>query len=90
MPHIDRDDAIKIANKLDASISERSKHTIAKLSHDGRIVAQFGIQRGTKNRGHSYIPGQIFVSRKEASELADCTLSRADWIAILRTKGLLK
>jgi hypothetical protein len=88
MPNINKEHAESIAKKLAAECVDGAKHTLVKIHHNGRLVAQFGIQRGSKKDAlHSYIPGQIFVSKKECLGLAVCTLSRDEWVAILQDKG---
>ncbi len=66
------------------------RHEIAQVFHKGRMVASFGIRRGSrKDQGHDHIPGQIFVSRQQAKLLGECPMLREEWIEVLREKGLL-
>ncbi len=89
MALITKELALRIARKLDAEIVGRNKpHDIALVRHQGKLVAQFGIRRGSsKNTGHDHIPGQIFVSPRDARLLGQCPLSREEWIRIVSEKG---
>jgi hypothetical protein len=77
-----------IAQKLEAEITDGRKHAIAKIRCNGVYVGQFGIRRGT-NLGHDYIPRQIFVTTRQALELARCTIYKEDYIALLTAQGRL-
>ena len=86
--NITKEHAEKIAGKLEAVIKEGAKHDLAKIYHNNKKVAQYGIQRGSKkDASHSYIPGQIFVSKKDCLLLAQCPLSRDEWVEKLKEKG---
>ncbi len=90
MPRLVTDHAKRIASKLEAEVEARSKHDIAKIFVDGVLVASFGIRRGSsKDLPHDYIPGQIFVSSADALRLAQCPMSRTEWIEKAREKGKL-
>ena len=80
--------ALIIANKLQAEISEGSKHTSVVVRINGTYVGRFGIRRN-RNVGHDYIPRQIYVTMKEALGLARCSLYRADYERILKERGKL-
>ena len=89
MAVITKELALKIVKKLKAKVVKRAKpHDIALIEHEGRIIAQFGIRRGSKkNSGHDHIPEQIFLRSRQAKELGQCPLSREDWIKIITEKG---
>ncbi len=88
--NITKEHAEKIAEKLEAAIEKGAKHDLAKIYYKNRKVAQYGIQRGSKKDAlHSYIPGQIFVSKRDCLLLAQCPLTRDGWIEILKGKGLI-
>ena len=80
--------ALIIANKLQAEISEGSKHTNVVVRIDGTYIGRFGIRRNS-NVGHDYIPRQIHMTMKEALGLARCSLYRADYERILKERGKL-
>ena len=82
------DSALMIANKLQAEISEGSKHTNVVVRIEGTYIGRFGIRRNRKV-GHDYIPRQIYVTMKEALGLARCSLYRADYERILKERGKL-
>ncbi len=90
MANITKELAIQIAKKLKVKMVSRKAHDIAVVEHKGRMIAQFGIRRGSrKDMGHDHIPSQIYVSARDARLLGECPLSRSDWIKIVTEKGRL-
>lgn len=92
MPNITKELALKIASKLEADIRKRRNktHDIALIYFDEKLIAQFGIRRGSKkDLGHDHIPSQVFLSPNQTKQLGRCPLLREDWINILREKGRL-
>jgi len=91
MAIITKELALEIVKKLKAKVVKRAKaHDIALIEHEGRIIAQFGIRRGSKkDLGHDHIPEQIFLRPKQAKELGQCPLSGEDWIRIITEKGMV-
>ena len=88
MANITKELAIQIAKKLKAEMVKRKAHDIAVVEHEGKMIAQFGIRRGSrKSMGHDHIPAQIYVSARDARLLGECPLSRDDWIEIITDKG---
>jgi hypothetical protein len=75
-------EAEQIAAKLDASVEQGRNHARAVVRWNGKFIAQFGIRRG-KNVGHDYIPKQIFITMRQARDLARCPLSRQGYFEIL-------
>jgi hypothetical protein len=85
-----RDHAEKIAAKLKARRHPGSKHEIAVLEYEGKVIAQFGIRRGSrKDQGHDFIPGRIHLNRHDTLSLAQCTFSYEDWIQRMKDKGVI-
>ena len=82
-------DARAIATKLKAEIQKNRKHDQAIVRYDGRIVARYGIRRASQEVGHGYIPGQLHISRQQALALAQCSLDRDGYFALLREQDLL-
>jgi hypothetical protein len=80
--------ARKIADKLEAEVSEGRRHTNVVVRIDGTYIGRFGIRRN-RNVGHDYIPRQICMTMKEAFGLARCSLYRADYERILKERGKL-
>jgi len=75
--------------KLKAVVQSGRLHDIAKIYHEGRLVAQYGIRRGSdRNMLHNYIASQLHVSQREAYLLGKCPMSREEWLDIMRSKGL--
>jgi hypothetical protein len=75
-------EAVAIANKLNAEIKEGRKHARAIIRWNEKYIASFGIRRGT-DVGHDYIPKQIFISARQALDLARCPLSKQGYFDIL-------
>jgi hypothetical protein len=75
-------EAEQIAKKLDAELKDGRKHIRATIRWNGKCIASFGIRRGT-NLGHDFIPKQIFVSARQALDLAKCPLSKQGYFEIL-------
>jgi hypothetical protein len=81
-----------IARKLKAVIQSKkgSAHDLACVYYKGRLVAQFGIRRGSKkNLGHDHIPAAIHLAKRQAKLLGQCPMSEDDWLEVMREKELL-
>ena len=76
-----------IAGKLDCVLSEGRKHRLAELYVNDKVVAIFGIRRGSRDESHDFIPKQLHLKQKECWELHDCALSKEQYLEILREKG---
>ena len=89
MAVITKELALKIVKKLKAKVVTRAKpHDIALVNHEGKMVASFGIRRGSrKDQGHDHIPHQIFLRPRQARKLGLCPMSREEWISIITEKG---
>ena len=69
-----------------------SHHIYAWLEHDGKVVARTKRSRASGNRdlpAEHKIRGQLKLSRDQFREAEVCILSKADYIDILREKGVL-
>ena len=83
--------AEKIVRKLGA-VRQHSggAHDIFGVIHEGVLIASFGVRRGSeKDKGHDHIPNDLHVGPGFAKAFAQCSKSKADWLNIMRTKGLL-
>lgn len=91
MGKLDKDDAYAIAKKLGASISESNgAHDEADVYHDGKLIASFGIRRGSrKGQGHDHICDELNISRRRCKNLAQCVMSREEWIEEMKQNGYL-
>ena len=92
MANITRDHALKIVKKLDArrekSISKQ--HDVYVVSDGGKLLALFGIRRcSRRDTAHGHIPSQLHVSPHQARLLAQCPMSRDDWLNLMEEKGFL-
>lgn len=88
---ITRELADKIVKKLGAQVEARPRkaHDLAHVRVDGKIVALFGLRRGSsKEAGHDHIPDALHVSPRDAKLLGQCPMSRDEWVEKLRAKGL--
>lgn len=84
--------ARKIVRKLGATVDERKNrpHDLACVWVEGKLVATFGLRRGSnKEQGHDHVPDALYVSPREAKLLAQCPMSRDEWIQKLREKNLI-
>jgi hypothetical protein len=81
--------ALIIAKKLGAEIAKKANnHDIAKVFHNGKFIAKFGIRRGSrKDQGHGHIPRELKTSPHICKEMADCRIQRDEWLQILRDNG---
>ena len=89
MSVITKDLALAIVKKLKAQIvTGRKAHDIALVRHEGKLIATFGIRRGSKkDQGHDHIPSAIFVRTGQAKLLGECPMSRDEWLEVLRSKS---
>lgn len=83
--------AEKMIRKLGAVRQQTGKaHDIYGVVHDGVLIASFGLRRGSeKDKGHDHIPNDLHVGPGFAKAFAQCTKSKADWLSVMRAKGLL-
>ena len=83
-------DGLKIAKKLGAqSTKVKTRHDCFVIVIDNVLVGNYGISRSSRERGHNYIAKQIGISPRQARCLSLCSLSREDYVAIIRDQGLL-
>ena len=87
---VTKEHAVKIAKKLKAGILEEKAHSYAEIFHDGKLIARFGIRRGSeKDKGHDHVQKDLHVNGHQARLLAACPLSREDWLDIMKKKSLV-
>lgn len=89
---ITKEMALKIVKKLKAkNISRKSSaHDEYGLEHDGRIVVVLGIRRGSeKDKGHDHLLNDLFLNAHHAKNLANCPLSREEYLRILQERGVV-
>jgi hypothetical protein len=89
---ITKDLAEKIAAKLQAVSSSKKNrpHDLFLVYHESRLIAHFGIRRSSRrDQGHDHVPGEIHVSPNQARLLAQCPMSRGEWIAEMTRKGVI-
>ena len=82
--------ALAIASKLKAAIDKKGKaHDIASIWHEGKLITSYGIRRASAEKGHGHIPGALFVGPHDCHRLADCSMSQAAWLEVMKEKGKL-
>ena len=90
MAVITRELAERIARKLQARFKRGTKHDIAQIWVEGKLVASFGIRRGSKrDQGHDHVPQQLYVPTGKARLLGECPLSAEEWVEMMREKGIV-
>src|SRR5438045_195861 len=91
---ITKEHAKKIVKKLKAEIvvgRKGSAHDQALIFHDGRLIAHFGIRRGSKKGlPHNHILSSLHLSPHYCLLLAQCPFSEAQWLQRLRELGLIE
>jgi len=86
---IGKREAEDIAKKVRADRRAGRKHDVILVRHGGKLVAQYGIRRGSGNPGHGYVAKQLHVSAQQARDLAKCPMSADQYFKVLTDKGLL-
>jgi hypothetical protein len=83
--------ALNIASKLKAKLivgKKQRPHDLYAVYENDVLVTNFSIRRGSnKEAGHDHIPGQLFLGPKAARDLAQCPMSREEWIKEVRRMG---
>jgi hypothetical protein len=82
-------EAEQIAAKLNATLENRRGHKVAYVWWQGRIIATYGIRRSSGEVGHDYIPRQLFITMREALNLARCPLSKEEFFKLLKARSKL-
>lgn len=89
---IQRKDVLKIAKKIGATLEEGGSHKLAIFRHEGKLILTFGIRHGSKS-GHGHLVGEhgpLKLNAAKVSALAECTLSRDQYIEILQDRGIIE
>ena len=84
--------ALEIAKKLKATKHSKKNrpHDLYVVSFGGRIVATFGIRRGSeKDKGHDHIPGAIHLGPRVAKLFGQCDPDYEFWVQQMRDKGII-
>jgi hypothetical protein len=86
---IQKREAVFIANKLGATVERDGKHQLATFEVDGIVILTFGIRHG-KTGGHGHLcgsSGNLRLSEHKVVKLANCTMSKAEYIQHLKDIG---
>ena len=86
---ITQKEALAIAVKLNADIIPGAKHQKVHVRYKGSIVARYGVTRSSKEVVLRYVHNQLWISRQEAVELAQCSISERGYFELLRKNGKL-
>lgn len=92
MPLITKEHAKKIVRKLKGKVQKRENrsHDFVTVYEGETAIATFGLRRGSRrDLGHDFIPASLHIRPHQALDLANCPLSRKEWIRILEEKGLI-
>lgn len=83
--------AIKIVKKLDGQIARgKGAHDEYDVYHDGQYVVTLSIRRGSnREQGHDFMQRDLHCNTSFAKQLAQCTASREDWVAMMIQKGYI-
>lgn len=81
--------AQSIAAKLKCQVNKSgSAHDVAQVFHSGKLIAQFGIRRGSsKDLGHGHIPESLGLRHRQCLDLANCPMSADEFLDVMREKG---
>lgn len=80
----------KLAAKKSPSRGRNTSHDLYDFEHDGVLIAQLSIRRGSdKDKGHDHLSKDLYLTSGQAKRLGQCPLSLAEYLEILREKGLL-
>jgi hypothetical protein len=79
-------EAKAIAKKLNAEVTDGGNHEIAAVFIEGVLIATYGIRRDRKAT-HPYIAKQLFISETQAMKMATCTISKEQYVTLIRQKG---
>lgn len=83
-------DGWAIQKKLGAEVDNSARrHILVKFWHNGVMVIQFGIRRGSGELGHGHIPNDMKISQRECKEFRKCNISVDQYIEILKSKNLI-
>lgn len=86
-----KDHAVTIARKLGANITKRGPHQIAVIYVEGIFIASFGIRHGSRrDAGHDHIPRDIFFPPNKCKRLAECSVTREEWVNAMRAQGKIE
>lgn len=79
--------AEKIADKLSAEMIHKSGPDVAVIKSQGVVRGSCGIRRGGREAGHDSIPGQLGVTMRQARDLANCPMSKEEYLEERREQG---
>ncbi|HLH04927.1 MAG TPA: hypothetical protein VKX25_19320 [Bryobacteraceae bacterium] len=78
----------RLETKLDLKVRNAGDR-LAWFEYEGKVIARTKRSHGNKDLPANLIRQQLKVNETEFAALIGCSLSREDYVKILRTKGLL-
>lgn len=88
-----KEHALKIKRKLKAKITQAKKnrpHELAVIYLEDKLIASFGIRRGSnKHLPHDHIPASLHLQPNECLRLAQCSITREEWLRSLKARGII-
>lgn len=79
----------QLAVKFGMRVTEGGSHRKAELYYNGKPVVRTLRSRSPRPFTHHKVRTQLRLSESQLRDAISCSLSLADYIAILRDKGLL-
>jgi hypothetical protein len=93
MGGLTKEHARAISKKLGAVSHEKKgrPHELHQVFEAGKVIVLFGIRHSSrKDTGHGHLPSSLHLTPRETRLLADCPMSREEWIEKLKEKGLVE
>ena len=87
MAMFNQDDAWAIAEKLEAKIESGRAHELAVFRYQGKRIADFGIRRASQEKGHDYIPKELFLTPRQCRDFRRCSMTLKAYVELLVEKG---
>ena len=78
----------KIVNKLELKV-RNSGDRLAWFEYDGQTVVRTKRSHGNKEQPGNLIRQQLKLNEKQLAGLIDCKVSLADYVEILKSKGII-
>jgi hypothetical protein len=91
LSRIKKADALRIVNKIGATLEPNGAHQTATLEVGGLIILRFGVRHG-RDSGHGHLCGEhvaLKINESKVVALARCTLSKDQYFQILTDIGLM-
>jgi hypothetical protein len=80
-------------DRLESKLKLKTRNSgdrLAWFEHEGKVIARTKRSHGNKDLPENLIRQQLKVNREQFAGLLSCDVSLADYVAILRAKGLIE